>query len=248
MPANNFLLTNYGVLAEIDTTPYAATRNWVPFAAGFSDVAEALNDVVQEYFFLGDNGFGTSYVTGQHPKYTFTGVRVVGDAAQDYIFAQARKYGLMAERATNFRLSIANNAGNVDRITVPVSMCNVQALGGASNDGAAVSVEIHFSGKPVMETIAGSENLTVASVAGAASGQTVLTVTPTFPDAGCKFVYNYGDTAPTATAGSVLTGWNDFVNGATYTIESGKKVTVAMVNVSTFVVVGSGNATVVAAT
>jgi hypothetical protein len=43
-----------------------------------------------------------------------------------------------------------------------------------------------------------------------------------------------------------LTGWNDFINGATYEIPSGKKVTVAMVNVSTYIVVGNGNATVVA--
>jgi hypothetical protein len=35
------------------------------------------------------------------------------------------------------------------------------------------------------------------------------------------------------------------VNGATYEIASGKKVTVAMVNVSTYKVVGSGDATVV---
>jgi hypothetical protein len=82
-------------------------------------------------------------------------------------------------------------------------------------------------------------------VAGTAAGTTVITVVPTFPDAGCKFVYAYGDTAPTATNGSVLTGWNDFTNGATYLIPNGKKVTVAMVNVSTYIVVGNGNATVV---
>jgi hypothetical protein len=76
-----------------------------------------------------------------------------------------------------------------------------------------------------------------------------LTVVPTFPDAGCKFVYAVGDTtAPSATPGDVLTDWNDFVNGATYQLASGKKVTVAMVNVSTYIVVGSGNATVVSAT
>ena len=79
------------------------------------------------------------------------------------------------------------------------------------------------------------------------SGTTVLTVVPTFPDAGCKFVYKVGNTAPTATAGSVITDWNDFVNGATYQIASGKYVTVAMINVSTYTVVGSGSATVVAA-
>ena len=59
----------------------------------------------------------------------------------------------------------------------------------------------------------------------------------------------WGDTAPVATAGAMLPPeWNDFVNGATYAIANGKKVTVAMVNVSTNTVVGSGNATVVSAT
>jgi hypothetical protein len=61
-------------------------------------------------------------------------------------------------------------------------------------------------------------------------------------------VYSFGDTAPVANVGDIITDWNDFVNGATYQIASGKKVTVAMVNVSVFAVTGSGNATVVAAT
>jgi hypothetical protein len=98
-----------------------------------------------------------------------------------------------------------------------------------------------------VETIAASDTLTVSSVAGTVAGTTVLTVVPTFPDAGCKFVYAYGETAPTATAGEVLTGWNDFVNGATYQIANGQNVTVAMVNVSTYIVTGSGTAAVVAA-
>lgn len=243
----SFLFVNYGVSAEIDTTPHGASRTWAELGAGFNDVAEALNEVVQDFNFLADKGFGASFVTGAHPKYTFSGVRIVGDTAQDFIFGNVTKFGLMAARETTFRISVANASGTVDRITVPVSLCNIQGLGGASTDGAAVSVEVSFRGRPVLETVAGSSSLTVTSVAGTATGTTVVTAVPTFPDAGCKFVYAYGDTAPTATAGSVLTGWNDFVNGATYEIASGKKVTVAMINVSTYIVVGSGNATVVAA-
>jgi hypothetical protein len=125
-------------------------------------------------------------------------------------------------------------------------MKNVSSFGGATTDGAAVTVDFSFNGRPITETLAASTALTVNSVAGAASGQTVLTVVPTFPDAGCKFVYAWDTNAPTATNGSVLTGWNDFTNGATYVIPNGKKVTVAMVNVSTYIVVGNGNATVVA--
>ena len=67
---------------------------------------------------------------------------------------------------------------------------------------------------------------------------------------GNKYVYKYGAEAPEATVGQALdtTGWNDFVSGQEYTIASGQKVTVAQVNLSTFVVTAKGEATVVAKT
>ena len=242
----SYLLTQYGVELEIDTTPFGSARTWAPVCDGFNNLTEALNEQVQEYFFLCGKGFGSDEVTGIHPVIQLSGVRKVGDAAQDFIFGN--RLNLMEARKTNLRLSLANADGTVTRYTNRVTMKNVSSFGGATTDGAAVSVDFSFNGRPVVEIVAASTELTVTSVAGAASGTTVLTVVPTFPDAGCKFVYAYGDTAPTATAGSVLTNWNDFVNGATYQIANGKKVTVAMVNVSTYIVVGSGNATVVSAT
>lgn len=241
----SYLLTQYGVELEIDITPFASARTWKPVCDGFNNLAENLNEQVQEYYFLCGKGFGSDEVTGIHPVLSLTGVRKIGDAAQDFIFSQ--RLNLMEGRKTNLRLSIANADGTVTRYTNRVTMKNVSSFGGATTDGAAVSVDFSFNGRPITETVAASDTLTVTSVAGSASGQTVLTVVPTFPDAGCKFVYAYGETAPTATAGSVLTTWNDFVNGATYQISNGQKVTVAMVNVSTYVVMGSGNATVVSA-
>lgn len=242
----SYLLTQYGVELEIDTTPFASARTWAPVCDGFNNLAEALNEQVQEYFFLCGKGFGSDEVTGIHPVISLTGVRKVGDAAQDFIFGN--RLNLMEGRKTNLRLSIANADGTVTRYTNRVTMKNVSSFGGATVDGAAVTVDFSFNGRPITETLAASTALTVNSVAGAASGQTVITVVPTFPDAGCKFVYAWDTTAPTATNGSVLTGWNDFTNGATYVIPNGKKVTVAMVNVSTYIVVGNGNATVVAHT
>ena len=239
----SYLLTQYGVELEIDTTPFAASRTWVPVCDGFNNLTEALNEQVQEYYFLCGKGFGSDEVTGIHPVLSLTGVRKIGDAAQDFIFGN--RLNLMEGRKTNLRLSLANADGTVTRYTNKVTMKNVSSFGGATTDGAAVSVDFSFNGRPITETIAASTALTVSSVAGTAAGTTVLTVVPTFPDAGCKFVYAYGDNAPSATNGSVLTGWNDFTNGATYLIPNGKKVTVAMVNVSTYIVVGNGNATVV---
>lgn len=242
----SYLLTQYGVELEIDTTPFAAARTWVPVCDGFNNLTEALNEQTQEYFFLCGKGFGTSEVTGIHPVVSLTGVRKIGDSAQDFIFG--KKLALMEGRKTNFRLSVANADGTVRRSTVKVTMQNISEFGGATTDGAAVSVDFSFNGRPVVEDIAASSSLTVTSVAGAEAGQTVITVIPTFPDAGCKFVYSTGTTAPTATAGSVITDWNDFVNGATYTIPTGVYITVAMVNVSTYKVTGSGNVAVTAKT
>ena len=242
----SYLLTQYGVELEIDTTPFGAARTWAPVCDGFNNLTEALNEQVQEYYFLCGKGFGSDEVTGIHPVLQLTGVRKIGDAAQDFIFGN--RLNLMEGRKTYLRLSVANADGTVQRYTNRVTMKNISSFGGATTDGAAVSVDFSFNGRPITETVAASSALTVTSVAGAASGQTVLTVVPTFPDAGCKFVYAYGTTAPVATNGSVLTGWNDFVNGATYQIPNGQKVTVAMVNVSTYIVAGNGNATVVSGT
>lgn len=240
----SWMLANYGVDFEIDTTPHGASRTYAPVCDGFDNVTEALNEQVQEFFSLCAKGYGFDEVVAIHPSFALTGVRKVGDAAQDFIFGN--RFNLMAGRHTNLRYSEANADGTITRYTINVTMKGVTSIGGASTAGAAVAVTFSFNGRPVVETLAPSANLTVNSVASAAAGMTVISVVPTFPDAGCKFVYAVGDTAPAAEAGTVLTSWNDFVNGATYQIASGKYVTVAMVNVSTFIVVGSGSATVVA--
>lgn len=240
----SWLLTQYGIELEIDTTPFAATRNYVPVCDGFDNYSKANNEQVKEFFFLCGKGWGSTEVTGARPVMTLTGVRKIGDAAQDFIFGQQSKF--LNGRKTTLRRSVMNADGTIQRDTLNVTMQNLQDAGGATTDGAAISVEFAQNGPPITETLAASGTLTVTSTAGAAAGQTVLTVVPTFPDAGCKFVYAVGESAPAAAAGSVLTDWNDFVNGATYEIAAGKYATVAMVNIATYTVVSAGNAVVVA--
>lgn len=245
---DNFLLVSHAIQAEIDITPNGEARTWAVFGEGIENLAEALNETVQQYFFFARKGYADNYVTGMAPAYTCTGRRIIGDPAQDWIFNPARKFGLMAERNTNFRLSVGQGDGTIAQITCGVTIANVTDLGGATTDGSAVSFEVRFNGKPTLATITPSDELEVESVAGTASGDTKLTVTPDTPSAGCKYVYAYGSVAPTATVGSVLTGWNDFTNGADYTIPNGDFAVVAMVNTATSVVVATGQATVVSKT
>lgn len=243
MQDGQFLLVQYGVKVELDTTPYGASRTWVALDQGFDNLDEALNDTVQEYYFLGDKGFGSDFVTGIHPKYTLSGTRVVGDAAQDYIFDN--KFHLMAGRDTNLRISIPKADGSVTRFTSKVTLSDMKSFGGATTDGGSVNVTLSFKGAPVVDTVAPTTDLTVASVYGGTAGTTKIDITPTYPDAGCKFVYTYGDTVASVTVGDVVVDWNDLTSGFTYEIPNGKKITVAMVNGATFKVVGLGNATVV---
>lgn len=244
--ANNYLLVAHGIQAEIDITPNGETRTWVAFGEGIENLSEALNEVIQQFFFFSGKGYASNYVTGMAPSYTCTGRRIIGDPAQDYIFNAARKYGLMVERNTNFRISVGQADGTIQQVTCGVTIANMSDLGGNTTDGSAVSFEVRFNKKPTLATVTPSEELEVDSVAGTVAGNTTVTVTPANPTAGCKFVYAYGSVAPTAEVGSVLTGWNDFTSGEEYAIPNGNYVVVAMVNTSTSVVVAEGQATVVA--
>ena len=246
--ADTFMLVAHGVDVEIDITPQGSTRTFVPCCAGMENLAEALNETLQQYFFYCQKGFASNYTTGMAPAYTVTGRRIIGDPAQDWIFANARKFGLMVERNTTFRLSRPGTDGTVERITCPVTLANLSDVGGATTDGAPINYEIRLNGKPQMETITPSSTLTVQSTAGQETGTTVLTSTPAAPVAGAKLIYAHGAEEPEADAGSVVTGWNDFESGKEYTIATGEHVTVAMVNTATSVVIASGTTTVTAKT
>ena len=247
MKDGQFLLTNYGVKVELDTTPFGSSRTWVALDQGFDNLDEELNDQVQEYFFLGDKGFGSDYVTGVHPKYTLSGTRVVGDPCQDYIFDN--KFNLMNGRVTNLRISIPRADGSVIRFTNKISLSDMKSFGGAANEGSSVEVTLSFMGAPFVDTVVLTSALVITSAAGTNPGETVITVLPTYPDAGCKYVYAIDDdTDPTATIGEVLTTWADFTNNSTYEIPNGYHIGVASVNQATYEVVGIGNATIVSNT
>lgn len=243
---STFLLVSHGVQLDVDITPGGPSPTYAAVGEGIENLAKALNEVVQEYQFFKNKGYAVSYVTGMSIAVDLQGRRIVGDPFQDYVCSPGVQYGLMAARQTTARLSQLNADGSIAQITCPVTFTAITNNSGATTDGSAFNVTIHFDGEPQMQTIEQSATLTVQSVAGTAEGDTVLTTTPATPVAGCKFVYAYGSTAPTATVGSVLTGWNVFTSGAQYTIATGQYVTVAMINVSTSVVVASGNTTVTA--
>lgn len=90
--------------------------------------------------------------------------------------------------------------------------------------------------------------LTVASVAGSASGKTKVTATGYTLGTGEKFVYKtHASTAPTAAFGAILgDGWTELTS-ADITATTGHKITVAAINAGG-ACVAAGNATVTSKT
>lgn len=144
------LLTMYNLTASIGTVKSgeAPSETWTysELMNGFDNIAEALNETVQQYFFLSDGGFSKNHVTGMAPAFTLTGRRVLGDPAQDYIFS--KKYGLDTERQSSFKLEYTDAEGATQTITCDCTLCNIQEWSGATTDDSAISVEIRFDGKP----------------------------------------------------------------------------------------------------
>lgn len=75
-------------------------------ARGFDNITESINEVLYQTSFLSDKGWGSSYVTGGQLIFTLTGVRVLGDAAQDYIFSDKVYMGFGAARDVQLLLQI----------------------------------------------------------------------------------------------------------------------------------------------
>ena len=138
----------YKYEAEIDITPKAASRTWAKLCAGFNNISEAMNETVQQYFFLCGKGQAVNYVTGMAPAMTFAGIRVIGDAAQDYIFGQ--KYELMSARDTHFRLTRTAENGTKTVVSANVTFANLSDVSGGTTDGSAISVEMRFNGAPYL--------------------------------------------------------------------------------------------------
>ena len=138
-------------------TPYIGTEySGTPAAwtyaelKGIDNISEALNETVQQYFFLDEGGFATNHVTGMAPAFTLTGRRILGDTAQDFIFGN--KYSLDTSRESSFKLEYYNASSKLVTLTCDCTICNIQEWSGAATDDSAISIEIRFNGAPTVTT------------------------------------------------------------------------------------------------
>ena len=136
----DYMLVTHAIQIELNITPTAQAPTWAVFGNGIDNLTEALNETIQQYFFMSNKGFASNYVTGQAPAYTCTGRKIVGDPAQEWIFNPSRKFGLMAERDTQILVSVPAANNLINQFTANVTIANVTDLGGATTDGSALGI------------------------------------------------------------------------------------------------------------
>lgn len=223
---NAFVLT--GLRAYIGTAEVAGVWTYAELEKGLENIAEALNEVVQQYQFLSGRGFAQNQVTGMAPAVTVSGRRIMGDAAQDFIFS--KKYKLGTDRQTSFRLTW-NDAAGARSLVVPATLCNVQEWSGAITDGSAMSFELRFDAAPTVDEALAP--LSVVSVAGSASGKTKIYVNPIL-GAGHTYVYKTGAVVALPVLGTALSaGWTALTVGTDITAVTGQQIAVVEIGSDT---------------
>ena len=135
-------ILNYENEYLLDTTPSAETETWVPLAAGISNVSWSGNEVIDQSQYYDGNGLAATEVTGGQWVASVSGHRVVGDAAQDYVFGKMLTYG--ADRKTRFKW----NRPDGKTITANVTIANIADAAGDANAKDEISFELHVNGAP----------------------------------------------------------------------------------------------------
>ncbi len=145
---------NYETEAFINTTPGEESPKWASLAALTKNMSQSLNEVLYQAAYYADKGWGSTEVTGGQLTLTLTGDCKNGDAASDYILSEAVQYHFGNARKTHMKLQRGDKY-----IIWPITLANITAAYGDSNQPNALTVTIHGNGRPVMGTVEASETL-----------------------------------------------------------------------------------------
>ena len=132
---------NYETEAFINTTPDEETQKWESLANLTQNMAQSLNEVLQQVAYYADKGWGSTEVTGSVKP---------GDAACDYILSDEVMFGLGAARKTHLKLQKGTKV-----IIWPVTLANITPAYGDANTINALTVTIHGNGRPSIGTTTG---------------------------------------------------------------------------------------------
>jgi hypothetical protein len=174
---------NFQLLYEIDITPGTGTQTWARIGAGISSADPSNNDSIDQTTYLDGDGYASTDVIGAQKIISFSGHRVTGDPAQDWIASVQHELGSC--RKTTYRSY--DKDGN--KISGACTIANVDFGGGDAGGKVDIAFEVHINGKPVDTAKVTGSALTATVAGGTASGTTSFTATT---DADNTLAYKLG--------------------------------------------------------
>ena len=138
---------NYETEAFINTSPDEDTATWASLANLTTNMAQSLNEVLQQLSYYADKGWGSTEVTGAQLTLTLTGSVKPGDGACDYILSDEVMFGLGNARKTHMKLQ-----KDTKIIIWPITLANITPAYGDANNINSLTVTIHGNGRPVIGT------------------------------------------------------------------------------------------------
>lgn len=134
---------NYETEAFINTSPAGGQPTWASLANLTTNMAQSLNEVIQQLTCYADKGWGSSVVTGAQMTLTLTGLVEPGDDACDYILSDDVMYGLGEKRRTHLKIQKGKKV-----IIWPITLANITPAYGDANNINSLTVTIHGNGRP----------------------------------------------------------------------------------------------------
>lgn len=128
----------------LNTTPdkTGGQETWSPLAAGIQNVSWAGNEVIDQTQYYDGGGLASTEVTGGQWVASVSGHRVIGDAAQDFVF------GLMLEYGKKRKTQLKWERPDGKTVTADVTIANIADAAGDANAKDSISFEIHCNGAP----------------------------------------------------------------------------------------------------
>jgi hypothetical protein len=168
--STNFEL-NFEELHEIDVTPTGSARTYARLGAGISSAVPSNNDSVDQSTYLNGDGYASSEVIGAQKTIAFSGHRLTGDTAQDFIDSTQEELGDGRKSSYKFTDSIGN------QVSGECTIANIVIGGGDAAAKKEIAFEVHLNGKPERTPKSISSALTATVAAGSAIGTTKFTAT-----------------------------------------------------------------------
>lgn len=233
---------DFVLAVDIGSTPSASKDDYVVVQMGVAGLDAQLNPVTKDKQYIRSGNSSTK--TGTQRTFKVTGDRYVGDAFQDFCFSHNIKYGVGNTVVKPYiYFNILNGKGEEGYVSIIINSDG----SGNSGDNSGVDIELKKSGStPTEYTYSASaalQTLSIASVAGATTGTTKITVTPALTS-GNTYVYKtaVAVTLP-AYNDALTTGWTTWNGTADITATIGNEIAIAEIN-SSNACIGAGKITV----